>query len=213
MIKAVIFDMDGTMVDSEVLHSKAYEQVLKNHGFEPEYNELGIVFTPGIKGWPGLVGNYDIKEDYALLTQEKRRIFSELISSIQPMPGFLRLLKFLKEKKYKLGIATSSHPDTATRVLKALQIENIFDVVCGTDDTQKAKPFPDIYLRAAKNLQVDPSECLVFEDSETGVTSAVTAGMKVVAVPSPYTKHQNFDAAYLILPSLNKVTLSLIQSL
>jgi len=214
--QAVIFDMDGLIVDTETIYYNAYNQTL---------NELGVDIPR--EGYVRCVGHlvednsaeavklYDLPirpEDF-LESWMKR--FETAISDpdqIDLMPGFLDLLAHLRSNKYKLGIASSTPRSRMQTTLKngvlphlgVDELSEIFGAIYSGSDVTHTKPDPEIYLKAAATLGVEPEKCTVFEDSVAGVQSGKAAGMVVFAVPNFFTGHQNHDVADRILENLSE---------
>ncbi len=214
MIKAVIFDMDGVIVDSEPIESLALEKMLREYGKTPMLNETGLAHIPGVTSdryWESLMEKYNFKENVTVLRERKREIFVEIIQGgIYPITGTLELIKKLKNK---IAVASSRFLKHVFLILELLEIKKYFNVVTGPTENLRRKPFPDIYLEAAKALGVPPTLCVALEDTETGILSAKNAGMKVIAVPNQYTKHQNLSKADKIVNSLSEITISMLKSL
>lgn len=209
MIKAVILDMDGLIIDSEPIHSKAFEAILKEYGHEAEYDEFGMVQVAGLKtkaSWMQLLEKYPIVEDLEILVDKKRKYYWEILKlEIKPMPGLLDLIRLAKDKELKTAIASNSNLKMIELVLDELRIKSEFDIIISGDFVEKAKPHPEIYLTAAKELEIDPKDCLALEDSAIGVTAASAAGMKVIAVPTSVTRTEDFSKALLIVSSLEDI--------
>jgi len=208
MIKAVIFDMDGLMIDSEKIQSKAFETLISIYKKKPILNTLGIIQTIGMtskENWKRLKIKHNIDENLEKLINERRIIYEKLLSSnIKPMPGLIKLLKLLQNHNLKMAIASSSNLNIINLVLSNLQIKKYFQVITSGDEVKRSKPHPEIFLKTAKKINIDPKDCLVLEDSQLGVEAAIKAGMKVIAVPNKYTIKHNFSGADLIVNSLNE---------
>lgn len=185
-VEAVIFDMDGVLIDSEPLWKIAMEESFRSvncpltkKDFE---KTVGLRIDEVIEFWYREVGweNCTPKE----LEQKIISRMKELITANgTPLTGVIETLSFLKEKKYKIGLGTSSYKILINTVLTTLQLEHYFDFVHSAEDESYGKPHPAVYLTVAKNLNVRPTNCLVIEDSLTGVLAAKSARMKVVCIP------------------------------
>ena len=184
MIKAVIFDLDGLLVDTELLQSQAYEVILKAYGHKPKRNENGIVHTVGLiakNNWENLKKQHNIEEEVELLLEKRRQVYFEMVKKIKkPMTGVKSLLSLLKKNKIKMAIASSSQKEYILSILDNLNLTKYFEAIISFEEVPRPKPAPDIYLEAAKRLNVEASFCLVLEDSESGVNSGKNAGMKVI---------------------------------
>lgn len=213
MITAAIFDLDGLLADTERLHCRAYQMALAEKDVElneTEYAEHWIRHGKGIVDW---VENHGLRFDPHALRQRKSEHYLTLLeSSLRPMDGALQLLEALKGN-LRIGLASSSYRDAIDGVLSGLKIANYFEAIVSGLDVAKVKPAPDIFLKAADDLGVAPSECLVLEDAEKGVVAAHLAGMRCIAVPNGFTRHHDFSKATLVCASLAEVSLGLLHSL
>lgn len=215
MIKAVIFDMDGLMVDTEFLHSEAHAAVIKKYGKRPKKLSSGVVHIVGksiLENSEIIRQQYGIKEKAEVLEIEKHKAYLALLKNkkVPPKIGLKNLIKLLKKNNIKLAIGSAGIRAGILLIIENLNVQDHFPVVISLDDVNKPKPSPDIFLEAAKRLQVDPEYCLVLEDSQVGVEAAKNAGMKSIAVPSKYTIHQDFSKATLIMDSLKSIKWSTI---
>ena len=186
MIKAVIFDMDGLMIDSEKMARFCCEKAGKALGYnytdELFFKEMGL--TPVfIKELYFKHFGKDFKyDDFIKL---KNQYVEEYIkeSGIPVKPGLYELLKFLKNNGYKTAVATSTPRKRAEDYLTHIKVIEFFDKVICVDMIEKSKPNPEIYLKAADELNVKTEECFVLEDSPNGITAAYRAGIKTIMVP------------------------------
>ena len=199
---AFIFDMDGTLLDTEPLYTAASQKVLDPYGVE---------YTLELKrkcmgGDSRLSAQITIDHYQLPLTAEeylaKREAFlQELFPTADEMPGAGDFIQSLGRLGIKLGVATSSHQHLYDLKMSKRPWGQHFDVVvCGDDNNLKrGKPAPDIFLLCAEKLGVDASQCLAFEDSPNGVNAAIAAGMQVVAINSPYVKPGELSAAEICI--------------
>ena len=217
MIKAVIFDMDGVLIDSEPIQSKSFEQVLKTYGAKPIPHKNGLVQTVGITSMDNVKvfkQKYNIKESIASLLNKKRRVYGKLLrEELKPKKGLLPLLIRLRRKGLKLAIASSSSPNDIKFVLSGLKIAKYFDKSISGESIRRGKPHPDIFLKTARLLNVAPKFCLVLEDAEAGVLAGKRADMKVIAISNKFTDDRHLAKADLIISSLEKITLEMISDL
>jgi len=210
MISAALFDMDGLMIDSDQIISRAYETVLKEYGKEPQFNSRGIVHTPGISAvdnWKNLVKVYGIDADINELAAKKNRLHVEYMKEgVNAMPGLMELLPTLREHNIKMAIASSSNRELVESVVQHLGIKQYFDAIVAGGEVPHGKPAPDIFLVAAANLEVAPEDCVVFEDAIDGVRAAKAGGMSCIAIPSlDNLDNPEFKIADAVLPSLGQV--------
>jgi len=213
MISTVLFDLDDLLSDTESLHCRAYQTVLRQHGIElsdEQYQEHWIRQGRGVVDF---LRSRNLALDPVTLRQSKAAEYALLVASCcEPMPGALELLDRLRGRK-TLGLASSAYSDAVAAVLAKLGIADRFSCIVSGNQVERLKPFPDIFLEAAWRLNVTPDQCVVIEDAEKGVLAARAAGMKCIAVPSPRTADNDFSAANLVLKSLNQVTVQIIDSL
>lgn len=218
MISTAIFDMDGLMIDSNPIISKAYATVLSDYSKVPRLNSRGLVHTPGISAkdnWLKLVAIYGIDAKIDELAEKKNRIQVELIKSgVTAMPGLIGVLNMLRGHNVKLAVASSSTRELIEIILKQHRIEQYFDTVVSGTEVLHGKPAPDIFLEAANNLDVRASNCVALEDAIDGIRAAKAAGMKCIAIPSAVDlNNTEFRTADLVLPSLDQVTWNTINKL
>ena len=213
MITAVICDLDGLLADTERLHLEAYQEILARHGLDLTVEEYAAWWIRDGSGIGDYVAAKQLPLDPTEIRVEKTAFYDELVvSRAGPMPGAHALLDRLSPHKH-FALATSSYEQSARLVLKRLRITHYFKVIATRESADSAKPAPDIFLYAAAELHVPPSECVVLEDAEKGVLAAASAGMKCIAVPNQYTKDTDFSRATMVVSSLDEVTLEVIDSL
>lgn len=217
MLKAVIFDMDGVMVDTELIQSVAFENILDEYGVTPEKNEHGTVHEAGQttpEVWEDLKAKHSLKVSTHELTAKKRdAVIAVINQGLEPLSGLIRLLKDLSDHNLALAVASSAQRERVTTILASLGIADYFTVTVSANDVHRGKPAPEPYEKAAQLLGVAAADCVVIEDAEVGITSAKAAGMKAIAVPNEYTKRMNFDKADKIVSSLEDISYGLLQSL
>jgi beta-phosphoglucomutase family hydrolase len=206
-IQAVIFDMDGLMVDTEPMARRSWEMALAEFGLqlsEPTFNQMIGLRRLDSALLVVEVLDLDLSPDKLL---ERKEFYSArlMANGIPVMPGLDRLVEVLKQRKMPWGVATSSPISYAERILKNLNLEEDCQAIASGEEVQNGKPAPDVYLLAAERLAVTPERCLALEDSVPGVKAAVTAGMLTVAVPGDHADAEAFGLADYIFPSLNDV--------
>jgi HAD superfamily hydrolase (TIGR01509 family) len=213
MITTVIFDLDGLLADTEGLHFQSYQEVLKQHSVDitlKQYIEHWIRGGKGVTDW---AREHGLTLDVPQIRKQKYARYQELVeSTAQPMQGAVEVLQRLQNKR-RLALASASHGNSVQWVLRCLGITHHFEDIMSGDDVKRSKPFPDIFLRSAQNLNIDPSECVVLEDAERGVRAANSAGMKCIAIPNVYTKDNDFSLATKVVSSLHDVTLELLEKI
>jgi beta-phosphoglucomutase len=187
LFKAVIFDLDGVIVDTAHYHYMAWKQLAGELGIDLtlEHNERlkGVSRMRSLDIILEIGGIVLPQRDKDLLADKKNTRFVDLIERMSPdeiFPGVKKLIDELRAKEIRIGLASSSK--NAQRVLDLLQIRTLFDVIIDGTMITHSKPDPEIFLLAAFELGLDPRECIVFEDAEAGVEAALRAGMKCVGV-------------------------------
>ncbi|MDG2153800.1 MAG: hexitol phosphatase HxpB [Crocinitomicaceae bacterium] len=184
--EAVIFDMDGVLIDSEPLWKIAMEKVFSDLGCNLRKNDfqktVGLRIDEVISFW-----NKNEKLGIANEKKVEDDIINRMIELVKenpiPLTGVLETLAYLSNEKMKIGLATSSPDNLLHAVLDGLKIAHFFDVAHSAEFEEHGKPHPAVYLTTANKLNVDPHRCLVIEDSLNGVISGMAAKMKVVCIP------------------------------
>jgi len=193
-VKAVIFDMDGVMIDTERLYFEVERIMARKFGKEVKDETLWKMM--GRKPLEAItVFAEDLELDISpkkLLEIRDELFVKKLVNEVEPMPGLFDILNILKGK-VKMAIATGSPQKFLKIVLDKLKIESYFDVFVTSDEVEKGKPDPEVYNTAVKRLKVAPFECVVLEDSSNGALAAVRAGCYTIAVPTVYTNKQDFS--------------------
>lgn len=207
MIKAVIFDMDGVMIDSEPLWEKTERILLARRGidYSPDYRDKIVGLNQNDSG-KLLVDTFKLNETVEDIINERVDILTEIYKKeLETVEGLLPLLNEFRDKGVPLAVASSSPMRLIKFVLNMFSLEDYFDVLVSGECTDNGKPHPDIYLEAARLLGVQPSECLAIEDSINGVLSAKAAGMVCVAVPDKRLTPDKFQNADMIYEELAKL--------
>jgi len=205
-VTAVIFDLDGVLVDSEPMHFRAANRVLARWGAaisEPEYRaSIGLGEAATWESWRQRLGLSGTFEEWSTANTQAR--LHEIAAGVSPIVEAVQLARQLHAAGMALAIASSSTRAVIDALLAALAVDDLFTVrVSGEDPAVGAsKPAPDVYRVAAAHLHVPPSTCLAIEDSAPGVTAAKRAGMTCVAVPNRWTADQDFRDADIVLESL-----------
>lgn len=215
MIKAVIFDMDGVIVESERAQIEAERQTLLKYGVRISCKKLQqYTGTTAEFMFNELIKEYRLNVAIEKMLNEKEKILFKLLEKdARPTRGIIRLIKTLRRKRIKLGIASSSNKKLIGHVLRKLNIMQLFNSVVGSDDVAHSKPNPEIFLEAAKRLRVSPANCLVIEDSKLGVEAAKNARMKCVGYKNPNSGHQDLAKADIIIHDFSKLDVEKLLSL
>lgn len=203
-ISAVIFDMDGVLLDSEPLHLRATQAALGERGASYTERDNRAFFGATDAELFGVLRIlFDLPVPAATLVAAKRdRLVALIRTEARPLPGVPAVPRQLRTAGLPLALASSSPRPVVDVVLETLGLEGLFQAVVSGDDVARGKPAPDAFLLAARRLGVPAERCLVVEDSRNGVLAAKAAGMTVAAVPCPATSHEDFSPADWVLPSL-----------
>lgn len=208
-LKAILFDMDGTLVDSESLHFNCWNEVLAKYNIC--YEEAA--FCQQFSGQPTLIAAENVIAEYQLdilpeqLAKAKYDYFEQyVVTNLPPlMPFSKEILKAVKASGLKMALVTGSARHEALPILKGYGFYDYFDCVITKDDVTNPKPAGEPYLRALTHLGIKPSEAIAIEDTHTGVTSASNAGIAVMAIPNQHTVSHDFAKAMGRFDSLQAV--------
>lgn len=207
-IDAVIFDMDGVLLDSEPLHEDVTRLLLA---------DCGVTWGSGV-AYVGMT----TRESFTLICHElalphdpaeldaryTARVIPLLRERARPLPGVPEVPRALKAQGVRLAVGSSSRLEVIEATLDGLGVRALFDVVVSAADMPRGKPAPDVFLEAARRLGIPPEACVVIEDSQRGVQAARAAGMRCVAVPCGMTRRHDFSEATLVLGGLPELLAS-----
>jgi HAD superfamily hydrolase (TIGR01509 family) len=204
-IRAVTFDMDGLMFNTEDLYDYVTNVVLARRGKAyTREQKLKMMGLPGPQAFAVLQAELSLEDSFPEFQSEIDEVFEEVLPTrIEKMPGLDQLLNCLERRGIPKAVATSSHRAFAERALGKFNLIERFEfVLCGCDVTH-GKPHPEIYLTAAERLNVDPENMLALEDSVNGSRAAVAAGAITIAVPTDHSRDQDFSHVCLVVDSLD----------
>jgi beta-phosphoglucomutase len=214
MIKALIFDLDGTLANTEMLHYRAWKEALLQNGVVRFTLEtfLNYVGTSNEKVATDFIHSDKIDKSVAELIREKQALYLRFIPEISLCDGVREVLSRYHRKKL-LAVASSSHQQEIMAILKTNKLAEYFSKVIGGDMVELKKPNPEIYLKVQSLLHVAPEECIAFEDSTSGLIAAKNSGMFGVAIPNEFTGNHDFGRADCILGTLAEVNDELLQQI
>lgn len=219
MVRAICFDFDGTLVDSEHLHYAAWQAELQPFGCSLEKSRYMAQFS-GVSTYATaktLIQDYQLPiATEQLMAQKTARFLSLLETELPtPMPGAHELLRDMQQSELAVALVTGSYRKEIEPVLDSLGWRDFFPLIITRDDVQNAKPHPEPYLAALERLNLSADECLALEDSATGIRSAHDAGLTVFAITTPHTNLAHdvgYSALFYSLPEVGEHVRQLLLS-
>ena len=183
-IKSIIFDMDGVIFDTELVYLEIWSKVFEKYGYKLQKEVYAEVLGTGRENVKKVfLNNYGNELPIDKMYREKDEDLEKAVDKGIPLKqGAYEILSYLKNNNYKIALATSASKERALKQLRYADIEKFFDVIVSRDDVKETKPNPDIFLKAAKKLNVNPNECIVIEDSSAVFKAAFNAGMAGIHV-------------------------------
>lgn len=226
-LRALIFDFDGTLADTESTHRAAFNDAFAEAGLDWHWDEPLYTRLLEVSGGKERILHYwgqvrgDIKViDNGALVDTVQRIHDLKTASyerrvhegaVQLRPGVLHLIESAFDAGLRLAIATTTSPVNIAVVLRpaiGLDWARTFQVVEDASTAPRKKPHPQVYLQTLQRLQLHPAQCLAFEDSANGLKSAITAGLPTIVTPNAFTRHHDFAGALHVLPDLQGTTVA-----
>ena len=198
-VKAVLFDLDGTLIDTERLYQQVWPKTIEHFGFSMtkeqclKLRSLGRPFAPQqFKEW------YGDGFDYAEARAYRKGLFEEIIAKegIGLKPGAREILEWLKERNILIATATATDEERTTRYLEKVGLLSYFDKICCATMVKEGKPKPDIYLYACEQVGVPRENCIAIEDAPNGVRSASSAGIKTIYIPDTFDDEEEVKGLY-----------------
>lgn len=209
-IKAVAFDMDGLLINTEELYFDVFDELMQRRG-QHYTHELrrSMMGLPSPRAFEVLIQQAQLRESADDLEQECDEIFSGVLPDrLAVMPGVLELLSLIEQCGLPHCVATSSRRNFADDCLAAVGVLERFDFIVTAAEVARGKPHPDIYFEAAKRMGIQPECMLVLEDSQNGARAGVDAGACVIAVPGDHSRDHDFSRVYAIADSLSDATIA-----
>lgn len=215
MLKGLIFDFDGVIVDSEPLRYKTYVQLFRDEfGVKLSKSDTSIIGKSTKKNMLYFIEKFNLESDVEYLNKKREGYISKAFAdpkSVVPIKGVTGFVKEVS-KKYPLAIGSNSKRNFCSSILKKLGLENYFSVFITGETSLPKKPEPAIFLEIAKKLNLKPSECVVFEDSPAGVEASKRAGMVSVAIMSTFSKEE-LKGADLFVNDFTEIKLEQLKQL
>lgn len=214
MLKGIIFDMDGVLINSEPVHYRVWKQTLAARGIELDYE----IYKPCIGSTNGFLmdilhDNYGISRDDEELVKTMKQIKEQVIKEegFPMIEGVPQLLKRLKDGGYCLAIASSSPLSYIRQVVTTLGIDSYFDILVSGEQVKNPKPAPDVFLETAKQMGLDPEECLILEDSANGCRAAKAAGIVCIAYFNPDSGKQDLSSADMVIEGYEEIDTAFLE--
>jgi len=208
---AIIFDLDGVLIDSEDLQYKAYCEVLATYDRKPTFDEYAEHWIAAGRGPEYAVKTWGLPIAPDEIRRVRAPIYHKLLcAEVTLMPGVVAALERL-HKKFPMAIATNSVAKDVDFVVERFGLQKFFRSVVSRDDYRRAKPEPDAFLTAAARLETPAKQCVVIEDAHKGVLAAHRAGTRCIAVPNKWTAKNDFSLADQILQSLDELTPAIVE--
>ena len=212
--RAILFDMDGVLVDSEPMFLGAINRLLVQEGVEPvsvQENEEFLIGTTINETWRVLKMKRPLPLPASDYIDRYDAIVREVMTEeLSPQPGVRELIEVCNRRGLPKAVASSSLHMWVDLKLNAIGLTGAFDAVLGGDDVSRGKPEPDIYVKAAERLGVPPAECIAIEDSPVGISAAVASGAYTIAVKTEYTRNLDVSQAHTVLETLEDFDLALL---
>ena len=203
-IHGVALDMDGLLFDTERIYFQVGDVVLQRRG-KRFCNALQtrMMGRVGVHAIAEMIAFHELGDEPIALLEESNEVYGELLLELlRPMPGLTEFIDRLTASRIEFGLATSSQRKFVDMILPTTDWHSQLSFILTGDDVTHGKPHPEMYLKAADAMGVDPANMLVLEDSGNGSAAAIAAGAVTVAIPNEHTRDQAFEGAYLIADSL-----------
>lgn len=211
---AVIFDMNGVIIDDERIHQQSWKVYCKNHDFhitEEEFKKKVFGRTEK-ETFEYLYKRIITKKELEEFSNERVDTAIEIFKPLMKMTlGLKKLFRELSENNIPMAIATSSRPRYVNFIMESFNIRSLFKAILTAEDIVKGKPDPEIYQKSAEKLAVSPRECVVIEDTLSGINSAKAAGMKVIGIATTHSKEE-LKSADKVVESFKEITLSFLKT-
>jgi len=215
MIQTVIFDMDGVIIDSEPVYFEIDKQMFEELNIAVSFEEhCSYVGTSSQNMWNAIITKHGVAEQPAELMRKEYSLYLEHLANakdLQPIDGVVELIHELYKDNFKLVLASSSQMASIDIVLNKFKLDELFIAKVSGSELAHSKPHPEIFLRSARLIKSDPSECIVIEDSKNGVTAAKAAGMKCIGFLNPNSGNQDLKNADLVIHSFGELNADIVE--
>jgi len=230
MNRAIIFDVDGTLAETEETHRKAFNRAFEGAGLSWSWNQdlyrALLAVTGGKERIRHFIEDYgaegapkdDLDAFIRKLHAEKTTAYTQMVKGgeLELRPGVRSVIAAARQKGYRLALATTTTPANIDALLAATFGDtgnSLFEVICAGDSVPNKKPAPDVYLRALEELDLPAGNCVAVEDSRNGLLSACAAGIATIVTPGIYTCDESFDEAALVIDNLESLDFAAIEAL
>ncbi|MDD2458150.1 MAG: HAD family phosphatase [Eubacteriales bacterium] len=211
MLEAVIFDMDGVIIDSEASFLRSKQQLLHELGVEVDVSYHYDFFgTTSVYTWTTLKKTFGLDPSVEQLIERANALREAVLreEGMKPIPGVLDLIRHLHDSGIRLAVASSSPMADILHTVSSFQVHDCFSTFASGGECQNGKPFPDVFLLAAERLGADPAACLVIEDSRNGLLAAKAAGMTCIAFANPDYVAQDLKEADRVVTDFASLTVA-----
>ena len=213
-MKAIIFDMDGVIIDSEPLHFKIEKELIRELGVEitnEEHNSF--VGTTEYHMFSIIKEKYQIEFPIEEMIEKKKEMFIENLDQVPLVENFKAFLLTMHKAGYPMALASSNNKRVIGAVAEKFDLKDYIKVFVSADDVKRGKPDPEIFLTAAEKLGIPPASCLVIEDARNGVKAAKAAGMRCIGLQNLNSGNQDLSEADLVIGNFNELNLDIIKGL
>jgi len=206
--------MDGVIINSEPLHHKVEREIVEELGGKLSDEEVAsFVGTTDYNMWSKIKKKFNLELSVEELIEMKKERFMKEIDEIQLVPNFIDFMLSLYKKGYLMAIASSNNRKIVDTIVNKFQLYKYMKFIISGEEVKRSKPDPEIFLTAAKKMNVTPSDCIVIEDATNGVKAAKAAGMKCIGLKNTDTGKQDLSEADLIIENFNELSLDTLKNL
>lgn len=213
-MKAIIFDMDGVIIDSEPLHFELEVELLEELGGKISKEEyISFVGTTDYHMWSTFKEKFNLEPSVEEIVEMKKERFIENINRIELVENFQEFMLTLYNKGYPMALASSNNKKAVNAIVKKFSLDKYLKFFISGEEVIKGKPDPEIFLTVAEKMKIEPSDCLVIEDAKNGVRAAKAAGMKCIGFQNNNSNTQDLSEADLIVNSFNELDINILKNL